>query len=95
MQTLNCSDNLFPKGNNGQLLRKWLTLAAGILAAGLFVYLYIAGLGKLPGGQAHLEMLREGDFRSGAYFYTDVEQVRTATLYLNDSKNYPPREVTK
>ncbi|RYD05191.1 hypothetical protein N752_10365 [Desulforamulus aquiferis] len=79
-------------GNAGPLVLKWVKLVFGLLAVAVGVYLYYLGLTKIPGGEAHLELLREGDFRSGAYFYSDVEQVRTAELYLNDLNRFTPKE---
>lgn len=92
MHTLNIPTGGYSRPTQGKTLRKWVTLIFGLVMVALGVYLYIVGLTKIPGGQAHLDLLREGDYRAGAYFYSDVEQVRTAELYLNDSKNYAPRQ---
>ncbi|MCL5780142.1 MAG: hypothetical protein M1119_04280 [Firmicutes bacterium] len=78
-----------PKGPT-TTLKRWLSFFMGVvlLAGGILLYMFLLKL--LPGGVAHLELLKEKDIRAGAYFYSEVDEVRSAELYLRDSRNYRP-----
>jgi hypothetical protein len=78
-----------PKGSD-DAINRWMTLLLGIVLIAVTVYLYMAALAHLPGASAHLELIKEKEIMAGAYFYSDVEETRTAQMFLSDTFKYSP-----
>lgn len=72
------------------IIKRWLTFMLGIGLITIIIYLYMTALSCLPGASAHLELIKEKEIMAGAYFYSDVEETRTAQIFLSDSFKYRP-----
>jgi hypothetical protein len=68
-----------------RILKKWTPLVLGVMAIILFVTWLAPLIGNLSSIRTQVTLLREGDIAAGAYFYTDVEEVSAAELYVRDS----------
>ncbi|OGW45845.1 MAG: hypothetical protein A2078_10725 [Nitrospirae bacterium GWC2_57_9] len=68
-----------------RILKKWAPLVLGIMTIILFVVWVAPALGELSLIRTAVTAIREENIEAGAYFYTDVEKVGEAELYLRDS----------
>jgi hypothetical protein len=66
-----------------RILIKWSFLLLGIAAIILFVSIIAPAVGQMSRIRVAVTELRESDIEAGAYFYTNVEQVKDAELYIS------------
>ena len=73
-----------------RILKNWTILLLSVLMIMLFVTLVAPAIGRMSGIRTAVTAIREDGIEAGAYFYTDVEKVREAELYIRHAREFSP-----
>lgn len=70
-------------------LRQWIALVLGIGLIMLLLFVVAPAAQEHMGIKDAVDEIRQRDIEAGAYYYTGVEQVRDAELFIRHSREYP------
>lgn len=72
---------------------KWLAFILGVALVAGFAFGAIPVLERLPATKPFVEKMKETGIEAGAIYYTDVEKVREAEIYIRHVQKYNPHEI--
>jgi hypothetical protein len=80
-----------PRGPSGPLrsLKQWTLFFLGIGVIMLLLFVVAPAAQEHMGIRDAVDEIRQRDIEAGAYYYTGVEQVRDAELFIRHSSEYP------
>ena len=74
---------------------RWISFILGLILVAGFAFGAIPLLERLPATKPFVLKMKETGIEAGAIYYTDVEKVREAEIYIRNVQNYTPREKQK
>ena len=76
-------------------IKGWVALFISVLTIIFFLFVIGPWIEKLPGFQPLADFIDERGIEANMYFYTEVEEFSEAEINMNNTMQFPPRDLSQ
>ncbi len=82
-------------GKTEKKIKGWVGLLISVLTIIIFLFVIGPWGEKLPGFQPLADFIDERGIEANMYFYTEVEEFSEAEINMNNTMQFPPRDLSQ